>query len=241
MKILITNDDGVSSYGLKILAKYAKKFGDVICVAPIKEQSGKSQSIIINDPYSIIEYEDILPGIKTYGIDSTPADCVRVAHYYLKEEFDLVLSGINNGYNLGEDILYSGTIGAASEAVLCGKKAIAFSVCRDSFKNIDEQIEKVIKYIIDNNLLGIHNLWNINICDNPQGIKYTNQGYTNFDAHYFQVSDGKISSSGSPDFSKEKERFGSDVNAIYNNYISITPLNVDRTNYVILNKVNKNN
>lgn len=239
MRILITNDDGVSSYGLKVLAKFAKKFGDVFCVAPIKEQSGKSQSIIIRDPYSIVEYEDILPGVKTYGIDSTPADCVRVANYYLKEDFDLVLSGINNGYNLGEDILYSGTIGAASEAVLCGKKAIAFSVHRDSFKDIDEQMEQVIKFINDNKLINMHNLWNINICEAPQGIKFTNQGYTNFDVQYFKVNDGKISSKGAPNFSKEKERYGSDVNAIYNNYISITPLNVDRTNYVILNKVNK--
>lgn len=239
MKVLITNDDGVNSYGLTVLAKFAKRFGEVICVAPMKEQSGKSQCIIIKEPFSIMQYDDILPGVKTYGIDSTPADCVRVANYYLKKDFDIVLSGINNGYNLGEDILYSGTIGAASEAVLCGKKAIAFSVSRDCFQNIDEQMDEIIKYIENNKLLDIHNLWNINICEKPEGIRYTNQGYTNFDAYYQEVNGGMLLSKGQPDFAREKDRSGSDVNAIYNNYISITPLNVDRTNYVILNKVNK--
>lgn len=239
MRILVTNDDGVNSYGLQILVKFAKKFGDVFCVAPLQEQSGRSHCIIIKEPFIVKQCEDVLPGVKTYGVASTPADCIRVAHYYLNEEFDIVFSGVNNGYNLGEDILYSGTIGAASEGVLCGKKAIAFSTKRDCFKNIEDELEKIMAFIDQNKLLNIHDLWNINICDNPKGIKFTNQGYTNFEAYYEEIEDKGIISRGAPDFAREKDRLGSDVNAVYNNYISITPLNVDRTNYVILNRVNK--
>lgn len=238
MRILVTNDDGIDAYGLKVLVKFAKRFGEVICVAPMVEQSGKSHCIIIKESFKVVKHDDILPGVETYVVDSTPADCVRVAHYYLKEEFDVVFSGVNNGYNLGEDILYSGTIGAATEGVLCGKKAIAFSTCRNHFNDIDKELETVYQYIIDYKLLEIHDLWNINICENPKGMKFTNQGNTNFDAYYEEVGEEKIFSRGGPDFSKEKERYGSDVNAIYHNYISITPLDADRSNYLILNKVN---
>lgn len=238
MRILVTNDDGVKARGLKILVEQALKFGEVICVAPIEEQSGKSHSIIIKEPFVIKKYEDIVPGVKTYGIGSTPGDCVRIAHYYLKEQFDLVLSGINNGYNLGEDILYSGTIGAATEGILCGKKAIAFSTKVNHFDNLDLEVGKILKMIIEEKMLQLHNFWNVNICDNPKGIKYTYQGCTNFDAYYEDVSNDEVFSRGGPDLSKEKDRTGSDVCAIYNGYISISPLTADRTNYNILNKVN---
>jgi 5'-nucleotidase len=237
MRILVTNDDGVNALGIKILVNVAKKFGDVICIAPIEEQSGKSHCIIIKEPFEVFKYDDIEEGVKTYGIGSTPADCVRIAHYYLKEDFDLVLSGVNNGYNLGEDILYSGTIGAATEGILCGKKAIAFSTKRNHFEDLEKEVEKVIKLILEEKLLDLHDFWNVNICDNPKGIKYTYQGCTNFDAYYEDVDTNLVFSRGGPDLSKEMNRTGSDVCAIYHNYISISPLSADRTNYNILNKV----
>ena len=140
MKILVTNDDGINSYGLKILVDVARQFGEVFCIAPMTEQSGKSHSIIIKDPIQILQEKDIVEGVRTYSVNGTPGDCVRIAYYYLKEEFDIVFSGVNNGYNLGEDILYSGTVGAASEGVLCGKKAIAFSTERNHFENIVDEL-----------------------------------------------------------------------------------------------------
>ena len=97
MRILVTNDDGLNSAGLKILVDFALNFGEVICIAPIEEQSGKSHCIIIKEPFVIKNYEDIVPGVKTYALSSTPADCVRIAYYYLKEDFDLVLSGHTHG------------------------------------------------------------------------------------------------------------------------------------------------
>ena len=190
-------------------------------------------------PFKVQKCEDIIDGVTTYGVDSTPADCVRVAQYYLMEEFDIVFSGINNGYNLGEDILYSGTIGAASEAVLCGKKAIAFSTARNSYDNTIDEFSKVFKLIEENQLLDIHDLWNINVCDSPLGVKFTTQGNTHFDAYYEELGNNDIFSRGGPDLSIDDDK-SSDVCAIYNHYISITPLTIDRTAHSILKKINNN-
>lgn len=239
MRILVTNDDGLNSAGLKILVDFALNFGEVICIAPIEEQSGKSHCIVIKEPFKVVQYDDIVDGVKTYGVSSTPADCVRVAQYYLMEEFDIVFSGINNGYNLGEDILYSGTIGAASEAVLCGKKAIAFSTARNSYDNTIDEFTKVFKLIEEKQLLDIHDLWNINVCDNPLGVKFTTQGNTHFDAYYEELGNNDIFSRGGPDLSIDDDK-SSDVCAIYNHYISITPLTIDRTAHSILKKINNN-
>ena len=237
MRILVTNDDGINSNGLEILVKFAQKFGDVICIAPKEEQSGKSHCIVIKEPFTVEKCDDIVDGVSTYVVDSTPADCVRIAKYFLLEEFDVVFSGINNGYNLGEDILYSGTVGAASEAILCGKKAIAFSTKRNCFNNIIDELEKIYKIIEEKQLLEVHDFWNINICDNPLGVKYTSQGVTNFDAYYEQLENSYVLSKGGPDLSKDLN-LDTDVNAIYHNYISISPLTVDRTNYNILKNLN---
>ena len=239
MRILVTNDDGLNSAGLKILVDFALNFGEVICIAPIEEQSGKSHCIVIKEPFKVVQYDDIVDGVKTYGVSSTPADCVRVAQYYLMEEFDIVFSGINNGYNLGEDILYSGTIGAASEAVLCGKKAIAFSTARNSYDNTIDEFSKVFKLIDEKQLLDIHDLWNINVCDSPLGVKFTTQGNTHFDAYYEELGNNDIFSRGGPDLSIDDDK-SSDVCAIYNHYISITPLTIDRTAHSILKKINNN-
>lgn len=239
MRILVTNDDGLNSAGLKILVDFALNFGEVICIAPIEEQSGKSHCIVIKEPFKVVQYDDIVDGVKTYGVSSTPADCVRVAQYYLMEEFDIVFSGINNGYNLGEDILYSGTIGAASEAVLCGKKAIAFSTARNSYDNTIDEFSKVFKLIEEKQLLDIHDLWNINVCDSPLGVKFTTQGNTHFDAYYEELGNNDIFSRGGPDLSIDDDK-SSDVCAIYNHYISITPLTIDRTAHSILKKINNN-
>lgn len=239
MKILVTNDDGINSYGLKVLVELAKELGEVFCIAPKQEQSGKSHSLIIKEPFTVERCPDISEGVKTYAIGSTPADCVRVAHYYLHEDFDLVLSGVNNGYNLGEDILYSGTVGAASEGVLCGKKGIAFSTERNHFEHIIDELKEILDIFKENKLLDLHYLWNVNICNNHKGVKFTAQGKTNFDSYFEDLEKNLIISRGAPDFARDKDSKLSDVSAIYNNYISITPLTVDRTEYNILNKVIK--
>ena len=131
IKILVTNDDGIDAVGLEYLVKVASKYGSVTVVAPKYEQSAKSQAIEVRKSFECKKIERFT-GIDTYVIDSTPADCVRFAKYGLHYDFDLVLSGINRGYNMGEDIWYSGTVSATFEAVSAKAKAIAFSVSKKS-------------------------------------------------------------------------------------------------------------
>lgn len=235
MIYLITNDDGINAAGLKILAKKAKKYGDVYCVAPLTEQSAKSHSLNIHGTYSVEEIKEIVPGVKTYVVDSTPADCVRIAYYYLNIKFDVVLSGVNNGYNLGEDILYSGTVGAAEEAVLLQKKGIAFSTKRNMFDHLDYALDDIFTYLNNNSLLSKCPLLNINIPVTYQNINITRQGKTNFVASYEEVNKNIVMPKGSPDLSRDFDGDDTDVICVHNKNISITPLLVDRTDYEYLN------
>ncbi len=235
MIYLITNDDGINAAGLKILAEKAKKYGDVYCVAPLKEQSAKSHSLNIRGTYGVQEVEEIIPGVKTFVVDSTPADCVRIAYYYLDINFDMVLSGVNNGYNLGEDILYSGTVGAAEEAVLLQKKGIAFSTKRHMIEHLGDAIDDVFRYLKSNDFLSSCPLLNVNIPVTYENINITRQGKTNFVASYEQVDNVTVMPKGSPDLSRDFDGDDTDVICVHNKNISITPLMVDRTNYQFLN------
>ena len=114
MRILIVNDDGIQAKALPHLIRWARTLGEVTCVAPKHEQSGKSQAIDFTKPVEIKEVE-IAPDITVWAMDSTPADCVRFGVTGLGVTYDLILSGINRGYNLGDDIAYSGTVGAINE------------------------------------------------------------------------------------------------------------------------------
>lgn len=234
MRILVTNDDGINSNNLKRLVLFAKSLGQVTCVAPVTEQSAKSHSLNIKKPFKYEKTKDIIEGVETYIVSSTPADCVRVAYYYLKLEFDLVLSGINNGYNLGEDILYSGTIGGASEGVLIGKKAIAFSTKKD---NDDFDLSPILKVFKDKNLLDLANLWNVNIPPKAKGVKFAVQGHTIYTGSYCEEEKGIIKSVGVLDFSKNNHAEDTDVYMISKDYTTITPLVVDRTDYKILSMI----
>lgn len=233
MRILITNDDGIFAPGLKLLAKKALRYGEVIIVAPEFEQSAKSHAIAIRRGLKYQKIADLVLGIKTYMLDSTPADCVRFARYFLNDDFDIVFSGINNGYNLGEDILYSGTVAAASEGVLAKAKAIAFSCTYNNFSEIEAHFDEVMSYILNRNLLGMHSLYNVNVPLNTKGIKITHQGNTNFDTR-LEAIDDLVWQKGHPQFELDTQ-ITSDVNAVINNYISITPLTVNRTDLRIYN------
>ncbi|QEG20280.1 5'/3'-nucleotidase SurE [Mariniblastus fucicola] len=126
MKILISNDDGWDAPGISTLADVASEFGDCTIVAPETEQSGVSHQVTLNRPLNLQQRS-----AKAWSIDGTPADCVRIAltqlETQLKTKFDLVLSGVNNGGNLGADVYVSGTVAAAREATLFGRPAIAIS------------------------------------------------------------------------------------------------------------------
>ena len=125
MRILITNDDGVFAPGIRVLCEWAKTKGEVTVVAPKVEQSGKSHAIDFTRPIEIKEVE-LMEGVRAFSMDSTPADCIRFAHFGLQEDFDIIFSGVNRGFNLGKDIVYSGTAGAIFEAAVSASPASPF-------------------------------------------------------------------------------------------------------------------
>jgi len=139
MRILVTNDDGLHAPGLIHLVRFCRKMGEVTTIVPLVEQSGKSHGIELKKSFKVHEVE-LEPGIMAYAVESTPADCVRYGVLARGMKFDLVISGINRGYNLGVDSLYSGTVAAAREAALHGIPAIAL------VGNIGEGAEQIVNY-----------------------------------------------------------------------------------------------
>ncbi len=127
-RILIVNDDGISSDGLRRLVLAAMKFGDVWVVAPDSQRSAASHSLTINDPIDVWPYDLGIEGVHAYACSGLPTDCFRIGcKYVMPEEPDVVFSGINNGFNAGMDIQYSATVGAALDAAMCGYPVVAFS------------------------------------------------------------------------------------------------------------------
>ncbi len=237
MRILVTNDDGIYSEGIKYLVEFARKLGEVVVVAPKNEQSAKSHGITLRNSVEVKEV-NVFEGIKSYSIDSSPADCVRYAYYGLKEKFDMVFSGINKGYNLGYDIFYSGTVAATTEAASLNIKSIAFSTHHDSFKTAIDNIEKVYNFIINEKLFDKWHFYNVNF---PLELKneeilFTQVGECNFDT-WFDKDEDMYTQMGNPCFENAKEKLYFDTSAVMNGYISITPLTVDRTNLEVLNKI----
>lgn len=237
MRILVVNDDSINSKGLKDLVVLAKELGEVTVVAPKFEQSAKSHAIDVVNGMEL-ERVDLGLAVEAYSLDSTPADCVRTAVYGLGKSFDLVLSGINSGLNLGEDIFYSGTVAAATEAAMLGINAIALSTEVASSEDLVSKFALIHDFILENELLNLHNLYNINVPKAAKGIKITKQGSTHF-ATRFELKSNLYYQLGGPRHEKDKDNLGSDVRAIYENYISVTPLNVDRTEYSIYKKLKK--
>ena len=135
MKILITNDDSIHAPGIELLAKVAMEFGEVTVVAPAQQCSAMSQRLTIHGPLKVEKVEDFpVAEAAAYQVSGTPADCVKVGlNYVMTEKPDYVFSGINDGYNVGYDISYSGTLGAAFEAVKNGVPAMAFSSAKNDW------------------------------------------------------------------------------------------------------------
>lgn len=171
MNILLTNDDGIHSEKLKITKQILSKFGTVYTVAPSKEMSAKSMSLSIGG-FTFQKIDDY-----HYSIDGTPVDCVKFGYAGLDVDFDFVVSGTNNGYNLGIDISYSGTVGATLQAQYYQMKSIALSADRRGNIILLEELEKTIEYILKNNLLSNQYTLNVNFprekFEHSKGIKET--------------------------------------------------------------------
>ena len=227
LRILITNDDGIRAPGLEALANWARKLGEVTIIAPKVEQSAKSHSINIHTPFEVKRVE-WLEGIECFSVDSAPADCVRFAFNGLNRKFDLVLSGINKGLNVGDDIAYSGTDAAIFEAAYFKCKAVAFSTIPESLEWATANLDKCWNHILDNRYFDYNLIYNVNIPSDPKEILLTRQGNPYYKDLFNEVEDGMYIASGYSVY-KGTSNLDEDLDAVMNGYISITPLSVNRT------------
>lgn len=237
MRILITNDDGLEAAQLVPLIKWCQKLGDVTTFVPKFEQSGKSHSFEIRRPIEVKQVE-LEPGITVWSVDSTPADCVRFAVLAMKLEFDLVISGINRGLNVGADIMYSGTVAAASEAVNLGIPAIALSTPPENYSNATAELDRIFEYIREHHLMSVHNLYNINIPAEPKGICITHQGGPYYSDDFLPIGNDLYQPKGKPIWENRND-FSLDTDAALNGYISIMPLTINRTDWTVFDKLTK--
>ena len=227
MRILITNDDSVSAAQLVPLIRWFQKIGDVTVVVPKVEQSAKSHGINIHHPFEVVQRQ-LEPDLTVWTVDSTPADCVRYAVMGMNMKFDLVISGINRGYNVGKDILYSGTVAAVSEAVAMGIPGISLSTSPAYYPHVMQHLDMVWKYVADNKLLEKHNFYNINIPENPIAIAITHQGGPYYSDDYVSAGENMVVCNGKC-IHVDKGDLTLDTDAIMHNTVSVTPMTVDRT------------
>ncbi len=239
MRILITNDDGINAAQLVPLIQWCRKLGDVTVAVPKFEQSGKSHSIEIHKPFEAKQV-DLVPGITIWAVDSTPADCVRFACSGLKQSFDLVISGVNRGLNLGHDMMYSGTFAAACEAVNNGMKAIALSTSIKAYDRATEHLDDIFTFLENHRLLEQNNLYNINIPAEPKGIRITRQGGPYFVEDFQPLENDMYMPVGKPIQSDDKDLTLDTVAHRYG-YISISPMTTDRTNHSLFRELEELN
>jgi len=239
MRILITNDDSISSPVLIPLVQWAQKLGEVVVVVPKFEQSGKSHSIELHKPFEVLPYE-LLPGVRAYTVDSSPADCVRYALLGLHEKFDLVISGINKGFNIGMDILYSGTVSAAFESVCLGGKALAISTDNVSFDSALAHLDEVWSIIEKHKLFEKNDIYNVNIPPEVKGVRFTRQGGPYYSDEFPSVGNNLVSPTGVCVY-EEGHDYSVDTDAVLHGYISISPLVPERTNMPLFRELSQLN
>ena len=242
MLILCTNDDGYRADGLRVLSESARELGEVEIVAPEREQSATSHSLTMHFP---VRRHHIAPGLQ--AVDGTPTDCVALAVGMLLDvRPDFVLSGVNHGPNMGEDVLYSGTVAAAMEATILGIPAVAISfVGRDpaDIAAYGPLLQRLLGQIVKRDAFPPETLLNVNLpAIDPaevKGVKVTRLGrrvYTDSitrandpsGREYFWIGGGGVEWTASE---------GTDFHAVHDGYISVTPLHLDLTNHRLLSEV----
>ena len=246
MRILLSNDDGIHAPGLAVLEEIARGLTDDLWIcAPAEEQSGAGHSLTLNHPVRLRQHDE-----RRFSVTGTPTDSVNLAMRKLfadGKQPDLVISGVNRGENLGDDITYSGTVSAAMEAALAGIPAIALSqAIRDadaSFAATQEWGAKVLAPLIDTPMAK-RTLINVNFpscaADQVQGIRVVRQGFHDYArGSLIEGEDPR----GKPYFwfglhdMEHTADHGSDLEAVSDGYIAITPLQLDLTNYPALDDI----
>jgi 5'-nucleotidase len=239
MRILVTNDDSISAQVLPTLVAWAQKMGEVTVVVPKYQQSGKSHGIELHEPFEVVQVESI-HGAETYTVDSTPADCVRFALMGMNKQFDLVISGINKGYNMGKDIMYSGTAAAVFEAGAQGIPAVAFSSSFTGSEAAAEYLDEVWAYMQENRLWEMGSLYNVNIPPEGGKILITGQGGPYYSDDFKPVGENRYQAHGIC-IHENKNDLTIDTDAVVNGYITISPLTVCRVDLALYEKLKELN
>lgn len=234
MKILLSNDDGYSAPGLITLAEHISKIADITVVAPESNRSGASNSLTLDRPLSVQQASNGF-----YYVNGTPTDCVHVALSGLMDTMpDMVISGINDGANMGDDTLYSGTVAAATEGHLLGIPSIAFSMSQHNSTYFETAAKIAVELVEEykNNPFEASTLLNVNVPDIPfdqlKGKVITRLGKRHKAEPVIKLKSPRgetlywIGAAGEPNDGGE----GTDFYAITQNKVSITPLHVDLTN-----------
>jgi len=242
MKILISNDDGVHAIGISALANEIAKIAEVTVIAPDRNRSGASNSLSLQVPVRVYQLSN-----GYYSVTGTPTDCVHLAVTgMLNDKFDMVISGINAGANLGDDVIYSGTVAAASEGRVLGLPSIAFSlVGKDPQKNYETAaiVARQIIERIKEMPLASATILNVNIPDIPfeelKGFELTRLGKRHPAQEAIKSKDPRgctvywIGASGE----EEDAGPGTDFGAVKDGFVSITPIKVDMTNYSVFQEI----
>lgn len=246
--ILITNDDDITSPGIRALVEAVKDLGRVVVVAPDKPQSGMGHAITIGFPLRMRKL-DMFEGIESWTTSGTPVDCVKLAvDKILHRKPDICLSGINHGANHSINVLYSGTMSAAMEASIEGIPSIGFSMMDYSYEADLSAAKQIVAKIVQGVMkkkIDKHLLLNVNIPSGDmeaiKGIKICKQAYAKYEEEFAERLDphkkkyywltGEFKN-----FDKSKD---TDVWALKNNYVSVVPVQFDLTNYKVKAQLEK--
>lgn len=246
MRILVTNDDGLSAPGLHMLVKTLAEMAEIYVVAPDRERSGTGHGITVFEPIMIRRVNDITEAQCAWIVCGTPVDCVKLGiEALLPHRPDLVVSGINKGANLGWDVLYSGTVSAAMEGVIMGVPSIAVSLCLDGGEedySFAARFTRAVCRQMEKDGFDKDTIININVPAIPRsqikGLRVTRLGRRQYENVFEERKDprGNTYFWMGGDVLEEDQEPDSDVTAINEGYISLTPIHFDLTNYALVEK-----
>jgi len=235
----VTNDDGVESPGIHALAEKLAEIGEVTVVAPAHEVSGVSHALTLSDeplPYQQLEK-------KVFSVEGTPTDCVNLAvRSLLPYRPDLLVSGINRGANLSDDVTYSGTVAAAMEGAILGITSFAISLTSKTSEDFGTASEFAVQLaqMVTRKKLPRQTFLNVNVpTGDVEGIRITSQGRRDYPANVEERADprSRVSFWIKQGFSPRERNGISDIAAVHENLISVTPLHIDFTNYNALDEL----
>jgi len=242
LHILISNDDGIDAIGIEVLAKHLESLARLTIVAPDRDRSGASNSLTLDQPIRILSHRE-----NRYRVAGTPTDCVHLALTgLLDKEPDMVVSGINRGANLGDDVIYSGTVAAAMEGRYLGRPAIAVSLAFNGKPSHFDSAALAVVELIQRLLLDplpADTILNVNVPDLPwaeiKGYEVTRLGHRHRAEPFVLQEDprGRPVYWIGPPGAEQDAGAGTDFNAIRKGYVSVTPIHVDLTSYQALDSV----